>query len=64
MATLEIEGAERGWLASVGLDERGQPSVEAAVAPEIAPLLSSLLQSLLEQPLEGRLLGEIGRAHV
>jgi hypothetical protein len=58
VATLEIEGAERGWLASVGLDLAGQPTVRAIAASEIGAALTSLLERLLAEPLEGRPVGE------
>jgi len=58
VATLEIEGAERGWLASVGLDAHGRPVVRAAATPDLERAIASRLQALLEEPLEGRLLGE------
>jgi hypothetical protein len=57
LATLEIEGAERGWLASVGLDRDGRPAIRACQPAEISAPLASLLQRLLEEPLEGTLLG-------
>ena len=58
MATLEIEGAERGWLGSVALDREGLTRVSAALTPEVAQELGALLERLREEPLEGRLLGE------
>ena len=58
MPTVEIESAERGWLASIGLDQNGLATVNSAATPELERALSSLLQRLLEEPLEGTLLGE------
>ena len=58
MATLEIEGAERGWLATVTLDRDGHATVHTTVTPDVAQPLSALLQQLLEEPLDGRILGE------
>jgi len=58
VATLEIEGAERGWLATVGLDGDGRPVVRAAATPDLERVVASRLQALLEEPLEGQLLGE------
>src|SRR5206468_2176036 len=58
VATLEIEGAERGWLASVGLDGDGRPVVRTAATPDLERVVASRLQALLEEPFEGRLLGE------
>jgi hypothetical protein len=58
MATLEIEGAERGWLATVALDRNGRVTVGGTVTAEVAQPLDLLLQGLLEEPLAGRILGE------
>jgi hypothetical protein len=58
MATLEIEGAEHGWLATVTAQRGGGTKVTAAATPEIHQRLQALLQTLLEEPLEGRILGE------
>ena len=58
MATLEIEGAEHGWLATVAAARGGGTTVTAAATPEIQQRLQALLQGLLEEPLDGRLLGE------
>ncbi len=58
VATLEIEGAKRGWLASVGLDGDGRPVVRAAATPDLERVVASRLQALLEEPFDGRLLGE------
>jgi hypothetical protein len=58
MATLEIEGAEHGWLATVAAERSGGTTVTAAATPEIQQRLQALLQRLLEEPLDGRLLGE------
>jgi hypothetical protein len=57
MPTLEIEGAERGWLASVVLGADGVPAVAAAVADEVARDLAGLLRQLLAEPLDGELVG-------
>jgi hypothetical protein len=64
VATLEIEGTERGWLGSVGLDRDDQPAIRASATSEIAAALTSLLQRLLEEPLEGRLVGERSGEHL
>jgi hypothetical protein len=58
MATLEIEGAERGWLATVSVARGDELAVSATVTPDVDQPLRSLLQRLLEEPLEGRILGE------
>ena len=58
MATLEIEGAERGWLATVALDRAGGVTVGETVTADVAQPLGLLLQRLLEEPLAGRILGE------
>jgi hypothetical protein len=58
MTTLEIEGAERGWLATVAVGRDGRPVVSAAVTPDVAQPLGALLQRLMEEPLDGRILGE------
>jgi hypothetical protein len=58
MANLEIEGAERGWLATVSVDRGDALAVSATVTPEVEQPLRSLLQRLLEEPLDGRILGE------
>jgi hypothetical protein len=58
VATLEIEGAERGWLASVALDGRGEPTVSAALAADVEAGLPLLLQQLLQEPLDGQHVGE------
>ncbi|HEY8505042.1 MAG TPA: hypothetical protein VIL46_10710, partial [Gemmataceae bacterium] len=57
MATLEVEGAERGWLASVTLDPAGTPIVSAALADNVARDLGPLLQRLLQEPLDGEPVG-------
>ncbi|HZU06044.1 MAG TPA: hypothetical protein VFB73_08720 [Chloroflexota bacterium] len=57
MTTLEIEGAERGWLASVGLDPAGQLVVRAALSREVGEAVGALLEQLLQEPLDGRPLG-------
>ena len=57
MATLEIEGAERGWLATVGAAPRGGVAVEAALSPDLERQLGRLRQRLLEEPFEGSPLG-------
>src|SRR5581483_4170921 len=56
--TLEIEGAERGWLASVRLEHGDELTVAATVTPDVAQPLRALLQRLLEEPHNGRILGE------
>ena len=58
MATLEIEGAEHGWLATVTAQRNGGTTVTAAATPELHQRLQALLQRLLEEPLDGRILGE------
>jgi len=58
MASLEIEGAERGWLASVSVDRADALVVGATASPDVEQPLRSLLQRLLEEPLDGRILGE------
>ena len=58
MATLEIEGAERGWLATVRVDRGDALVVSATVSPDVEQPLRALLQRLLEEPLDGRILGE------
>jgi hypothetical protein len=58
MSTLEIEGAERGWLATVRVERGDALVVSAAVAPDVEQPLRALLQRLLEEPHEGRILGE------
>ncbi|HLH25346.1 MAG TPA: hypothetical protein VK066_22745 [Chloroflexota bacterium] len=58
MTTLEIEGAERGWLATVCLGRDDALVVRAAVTPDLEQPLRALLQGLLEQPHEGSILGE------
>jgi hypothetical protein len=58
MATLEIEGAERGWLATVALDRLGQARVDATVTADVEQPLGQLLQRLLEEPHAGAILGE------
>lgn len=57
VATLEVEGAERGWLASVTLDPAGTPIVSAALADNVARDLGPLLQRLLQEPLDGEPVG-------
>jgi len=57
MATLEIEGAESGWLASVALGPDDLPYLHTAARAELVPDLGSLVQRLLEEPYEGGLLG-------
>ena len=57
MATLEIEGAERGWLATVRAPAAGGVAVEAVLSPDLERQLDSLLQRLLEEPFEGAPLG-------
>ncbi len=57
MATLEIEGAEQGWLATVGTDRGGGLRVQAALTADLEPRLTALLQRLLEEPYEGAVLG-------
>jgi hypothetical protein len=57
VATLEIEGAERGWLASVGLDPAGELQVRESVTADVQPPLQALLRRLLEEPFEGQLVG-------
>lgn len=58
MATLEIEGAERGWLATVALDATGRPVVRAAASAEVEHAVETLVRRLLEEPVDGRLVGE------
>lgn len=58
MATLEIEGVERGWLATVALDAAGQPVVRAAASAEVERAVETLVRRLLEEPVDGRLVGE------
>lgn len=58
MATLEIEGAERGWLATVRLGRADGLVLSATAAPEVEQPLLTLLQRLLEEPLDGRVLAE------
>jgi len=58
MATLEIEGAERGWLATVALARAGGLVVTELSIADAGPALQALLQRLLEEPLDGRVLGE------
>jgi hypothetical protein len=58
MATLEIEGAEHGWLATVHAEPTGGATIAAAASPDIQGQLQSLLQRLLEEPFQGGLLGE------
>ena len=57
-SALEVEGAERGWLASVVLDASGEPVVAAAVAADIERALPLLLQQLMQEPLEGSIVGQ------
>ena len=57
MATLEIEGAERGWLASVALGGDGALAVATALSMEIAQGLALLLPGLLAEPLDGAPVG-------
>lgn len=58
MVSLEIEGAERGWLATVSVDRGDALVVSAMLTPDVEPPLRSLLQRLLEEPLDGHILGE------
>jgi hypothetical protein len=58
MTTLEIEGAERGWLATIRLDRGDALAVSALVTPDVEQPLRALLQRLLEEPHGGRILGE------
>jgi hypothetical protein len=58
MTTLEIEGAERGWLATVCLERDDELAVSAAVTPDVEQPLRALLRRLLEEPHAGRILGE------
>ncbi|HEY7064777.1 MAG TPA: hypothetical protein VII06_25110 [Chloroflexota bacterium] len=58
MATLEIEGAERGWLATVQLDRADALVLSAAATPDVEQPLLTLLQRLLEEPLQGRPVAE------
>lgn len=53
MATLELEGAERGWVASVGLDSGGRPRLIAVAEPALVQPVETLLQRLLEEPAPG-----------
>jgi len=57
MATLEIEGAERGWLATVGAAASGGVAMEATLSPDVERELGTLLQRLLEEPFAGSALG-------
>jgi hypothetical protein len=57
MAMLEIEGAERGWLATAGTNDAGDVLVREALSPEVELNVQSLIQALLEEPFEGGLLG-------
>src|SRR4051794_2974201 len=58
MTTLEIEGAERGWLATVQVERGDALVVSAAVTADVEQPLRTLLQVLLEEPHDGRILGE------
>jgi hypothetical protein len=57
MATLEIEGADSGWLATVELGRDGLPKLTAVATPVMERQLTQLVQRLLEEPLDGHQLG-------